>query len=615
MFEAARVTDPIEHTSALAGFLIGAVIGVALIAAVAFATFTCGFGVALLAGLVAGVGASAILSLGEAIGKMFSSPSGAIVTGSANVFINGKPAAYATLSGTACDKHNPVPLVAQGSTNVFINGRPAARKDDKITCGAAIGDGSHDTFIHGGTETYLPVDDEVPPWLRTTVDWAFALAGLVGGLAGLVKAAGGLSRAVLPCAAKFIGGFVLGEAVGRYVAGPAINRAIGGMFGNPVDVTTGRKILLAESETDYVIPAPLPVAIKRFYSSGLDHVGTLGRGWVLPWDLRLQARDGRLWYTDAQGRESGFPLVHNGQSSFSESEQRYLTCTPDGRYVLHDVGETYYDFGRLDPDTDRIAWVRRIEDQAGQWTQFERDSQGRVREILTCGGIQAVLDYEAVHGRLATVTLVHGDERRLAVAYGYDDNGQMASVTDANGAVVRRFAYADGLMTSHMNALGFVSSYKWAAIGGQPRVVATQTSEGEHWTSNTISTRGRAAFAISTDVRRAGVTTRSSRSSNARISTARSTGSSTTMPAGRLRSCYLASARSRWNTTTRGASSPKPIRSGARRARGTTATACVRWKSPRRTVASGRRNMTVRGACCSAAIRLAGSTGTSIPTG
>ena len=41
MYEAARVTDPIAHTSALAGFLIGAVIGIALIAAVAFATFTC----------------------------------------------------------------------------------------------------------------------------------------------------------------------------------------------------------------------------------------------------------------------------------------------------------------------------------------------------------------------------------------------------------------------------------------------------------------------------------------------------------------------------------------------------------------------------------------------
>ena len=65
MAEAARLGDPIAHTSALAGFLAGAVIGIALIAFVAFATFTCGFGVALLAGLAAGIGASAILGIGE----------------------------------------------------------------------------------------------------------------------------------------------------------------------------------------------------------------------------------------------------------------------------------------------------------------------------------------------------------------------------------------------------------------------------------------------------------------------------------------------------------------------------------------------------------------------
>lgn len=32
MYEAARVDDPIYHTSALAGFLIGAIIGIAIIA-------------------------------------------------------------------------------------------------------------------------------------------------------------------------------------------------------------------------------------------------------------------------------------------------------------------------------------------------------------------------------------------------------------------------------------------------------------------------------------------------------------------------------------------------------------------------------------------------------
>lgn len=115
MYEAARVTDPIDHTSALAGFLVGAVLGIALIAAVAFATFTCGFGVALLAGMMAGIGAQALLSIGESIGKMFSSQSGNIITGSPDVYVNSLSAAYATLSGVACSKHNPIPLVAQGS--------------------------------------------------------------------------------------------------------------------------------------------------------------------------------------------------------------------------------------------------------------------------------------------------------------------------------------------------------------------------------------------------------------------------------------------------------------------------------------------------------------------
>ncbi|OAI60567.1 YD repeat (two copies), partial [Ralstonia solanacearum] len=58
----------------------------------------------------------------------------------------------------------------------------------------------------------------------------------------------------------------------------------------------------------------------------------------------------------------------------------------------------------------------------------------------------------------------------------------LASVTDANGIVVRRFSYADGRMTRHVNALGFTCSYEWAEVAGAPRVVATHTSDGEHWT-------------------------------------------------------------------------------------------------------------------------------------
>jgi len=483
MYEAARVTDPVCHTSALAGFLVGAVIGIALIATVAFATFTCGFGVALLAGLAAGLGASAILSLGESIGKMFTTRTGAVMSGSANVYVNGKHAAFATASTVACDKHSPTPLVAEGSSNVFINGKPAARKKDAITCGAKIDEGSSNTFIGGGTVQYLHVDDEVPPWLRTTVDWAFALAGLVGGLAGLAKAAGGISRAMLPCAAKFIGGFIIGEAVGRYVAGPIVHRAIGGLFGHPVDVTTGRKILLAqEDEVDFVVPSPLPLECGRFYASNLIHVGALGRGWVLPWEVTLRARDGHLWYTDAQGRESGFPMVTAGQTAFSVTEQRYLTCTRDGRYIVYDLNQRYYDFGIVDLMAGHVAHLLRVEDQAGQWQRFDRDTDGRLHTIVTSGGACVALDYDATGMRLASMASVHGDARNVLVTYGYDQGGQLASVTDANGAVVRRFTYADGLMTSHANALGFTCEYTWAGVAGVPRVVEMRNSAGEQWT-------------------------------------------------------------------------------------------------------------------------------------
>jgi RHS repeat-associated protein len=481
MGEAARLGDPIAHTSALAGFLAGAVIGIALIATVAFATFTCGFGVALLAGLAAGIGASAILGLGEAIGRMFSSPSGAINTGSPNVFINSKPAAYATASTVSCSKHNPTPLVAEGSGNVFYNSLPSARKGDAITCGAKIDAGSENTFVGGGTVRYLEVDDEVPGWLRTTVDWAFALAGLVGGLAGLARTAGGFSRAMLPCAAKFIGGFVIGEAVGRAVIGPAVERVYGGLFGHPVDVTTGRKLLLATDELDYVLPSPVPLECGRFYASNLTRVGALGPGWVLPWELRLERRGGHVWLIDAQGRESGFPLVQPGHSAFSETEQKYLACTTTGRYILYDLSETYYDFGEMEwGEADDTALLQRIEDQSGQWLTFERaHNSEHVRRIVSNAGHELRLSYLQMQGRLTDIELVHEGKRHTVVRYGYDTDGRLASVTDARGQVKRQFEYENGLMSAHTNALGFTCSYEWQDIGGHPRVVRACTSEGE----------------------------------------------------------------------------------------------------------------------------------------
>ena len=480
MFEAARFGDEIAHTSALGGFLIGAALGIALIATVAIATFTCGFGVALLAGLAAGVGGSLLTSLGESIGSSFSSPSGTIVLASANVFINSRKAAHVEKSIGACDKHSGPVQVAEGSTNVFINGTAAARKGDKITCGAKISSGSDNVFIGGGTHRYLPVDDEIPGWLRTTVDILMAVAGAAGGIAQLIKAGtqAGM-KAVMPCVLKFTAGFVAGEVASRYVVGPAIERAVGGLVGNPVDATTGRKVI--PDETDFSLPGLMPIDWSRFYASDLSVDSVLGKGWVLPWEQSLR-RSGRFVYlTDNQGRTVPFVDVQPGERVYNPHEQVYLVCTEGGHYLLQTLDNIFFYFGEV-PDDNAPVPLQRIENSLGHFLHFTHTVEGKLTDISATGGVRVHLHYDNPLGRLTDVKrIVDNQAVETLVQYRYDDNGQLIEVINRNSDSVRRFSYIDGVMASHSNALGLTCNYRWQTIADQPRVVEHWTSDGEHF--------------------------------------------------------------------------------------------------------------------------------------
>ncbi|BBH44890.1 hypothetical protein KU43P_13670 [Pseudomonas sp. KU43P] len=290
MFEAARWGDDIEHTSALTGFLAGAVAGLAMVAAASFIICTAGFGSILLA-MVIGLGASALPKLGEEFGSTFGSPAGQIERPgcSPNVFINGRNAAHVVQSTAVCEQH-PAPVqVAEGSGNVFINGVAAARKGDKLTCGATIASGSNNVFIGGGTQRYLKVSEEVPDELRVTVDVLMVVASMgrsVFNVATMGLQAG--LKAARPCALQ-VGLAIAGSYLaGRYIIGPAVERALGGLLGNPVDLTCGRKVLT--DETDFVIPGLMPIEWSRFYASDLDTGSVLGRGWTLPWEQSLRRK-------------------------------------------------------------------------------------------------------------------------------------------------------------------------------------------------------------------------------------------------------------------------------------------------------------------------------------
>lgn len=202
---AARLHDPVAHSNALGGFVAGALIGLAAAAGVAIVVgmvataaaaeiATAGLATPLVAGVAVTVGELAVNVVaggaitrfaedtGEALGsKSMQAPSGAVSQGSPNVFVNGLPAARVT-DAESCDAGK----VAQGSAGVFINGLPAARVGDKVTCGAVIVGGSRNVFIGGGTTSPLPIQSEVPEWVR----WAAVVVGILPALGAAARAIG-----------------------------------------------------------------------------------------------------------------------------------------------------------------------------------------------------------------------------------------------------------------------------------------------------------------------------------------------------------------------------------------------------------------------------------------
>jgi len=199
MSAAARVGDPIEHTAALEGLLVGLAVGAAAVVGAA----VLGVSVIATGGLaaVAIVGATITLTagIGELIGSLSccTNQAGQILKGSGNVYINGRPAARAHLDTADCEKHGPLPkVIAEGSDSVYINGQPAARVGDHTVCGGKISAGSNNVNIGGGTKTTDQIDPEVPLWLHLAIGGiglgsaavlttpAIAIAGLFGGIFG-----------------------------------------------------------------------------------------------------------------------------------------------------------------------------------------------------------------------------------------------------------------------------------------------------------------------------------------------------------------------------------------------------------------------------------------------
>ena len=407
MFEAARVGDDIGHSHALAGMIAGTIVGglIAVAGGIAagammlagLASSCLGIGVLLVGGSLAvgyltGELATAARDAVADAGAASMARSGAIITGSPDVFINGRPAAVATGSMVECAKDGGSQQMAEGSSRVFINGFPAARLGDRTTCGGKVMTGSGNVRIGGDPQPTQAVSPEVPEWLYKASDLTLLFAGLAGGWGGAAGKAGALGRLL----AKIPGINRLARTACRAGALMTGTAAVG-IIARPVDIVSGQKFLSGDDELDFVLPSRLPVRWQRYWRSGNPGDSVLGRGWSLFWETRLERwQDGLVWRAPS-GDYVSFPMVPKGQRTFCAPEKRWLEHHPDGGWSVYDVSGERWHYPPLREDAPSLP--QRLSEPCGNDILLTWNDDGTLRSLTDSAGQSVACRYVTVGGQ------------------------------------------------------------------------------------------------------------------------------------------------------------------------------------------------------------------------
>ncbi|WP_019419954.1 DUF6531 domain-containing protein, partial [Paenibacillus sp. OSY-SE] len=217
--------------------------------------------------------------------------------------------------------------------------------------------------------------------------------------------------------------------------------------GDPIDVAKGRFYLQA---TDLVVhDIGDTLELTRSFNSLSPFVGMMGRGWLFAFESSLTRLEDRMFLICTDGHYESF--VKQGDVWKNERagalDYRLSEEPARGRYVVKHKRQTYV----YDGATGRLE---SISDRNGNQTTLAYDEQG-LRTLTTPGG--KVLAFTCENGKV--IKIVDNIGRKVeyryagelligvtypnggAVAYAYDEEGRILSITDQNGHTYVRNVY------------------------------------------------------------------------------------------------------------------------------------------------------------------------------
>lgn len=216
-----------------------------------------------------------------------------------------------------------------------------------------------------------------------------------------------------------------------------MSRAGSRTVGHPIDVATG---VMTTSETDFAIPSRCELSLERYYSTAMPTLpGALfGPGWRCEYEVTLRKDlEGYTLFTaqgnaitfDESDQLPGEPLVIENQPAFHELRR-------EGGWLIiaqwdEDGLVARYWFRERQGAATLV--VDRIEDTPGQFRHVEYDGAGRIERVTESHGHRQIHWAHGVHGRVASVALVAGDERRVMATFEYDAAGRLSAAYDVVG--------------------------------------------------------------------------------------------------------------------------------------------------------------------------------------
>ncbi|MFE0187227.1 putative T7SS-secreted protein [Streptomyces sp. NPDC058989] len=255
------------------------------------------------------------------------------------------------------------------------------------------------------------------------------------------KGAGGLAKGAAKSTAKNVAeGWARHAAKngGKITVRDRARIAACKIFGSdPIDMATGRMHL---PQTDITLPGSLPLTFSRTFESSYRQGRWFGPTWMSTVDQRLEIDSEGVILIGEEGNFLLYPHPAVGVPTHPvEGDGAPLELTPDGDYLLTDAatGTRRY----FTTYTENLAVLDEISDRRGNHITFDYTEDGTPTALTHSAGYRLLLTTE--EGRITALHLAGAapdGTDQLLKTYGYDDTGNLVSVTNSSGLPLR-FTY------------------------------------------------------------------------------------------------------------------------------------------------------------------------------